>query len=353
MISDSPKSKPKIMLVQWGRRGAGCKLLVVLARQLKRVGFDVYVSVSDVSENKSQLLDEYPNQLCEISIGMKLNLLLPWKYLKAKKNFKRFLETNKLTTTLFVMPHPWDLGIKPKGKAIRIIHDAIRHPGDGIWPTTNALRRRILTGDSLIALSDSVKNQISKLGAHAQVATHPTFEFQPTDSPLPSSDVLVVGRQRKYKGTKVLIEVWPKVLEKIPSAQLIIAGEGDIDNRISGLENTRVINHWLSESEIGGLLKSTKCVVFPYIEASQSGLLPAARALGLQVVVTPVGGLIDQVSSFGGKVTQDLSATSIARAIVEALLHPQPPEDSRFFNEGNLDLAKLIATISTLEGEKN
>jgi hypothetical protein len=199
MVNEMNDAAPKILLIYWGRKGAGGKLMSTLGLQLKQLGFDVYLSIGDVNELEQILLTEFPDRVSIISIGSKLNLLLPWRFLTARNVLREFIDAKQVSSVVYVMPHPWDLGIDLENKPIRIIHDARRHPGDGIWPSTNALRRRILTGDSLIALSNSVENQISKLGAHAQVAAHPTFEFQPANSQYHSSDVLVVGRQRKYK----------------------------------------------------------------------------------------------------------------------------------------------------------
>jgi len=63
--------------------------------------------------------------------------------------------------------------------------------------------------------------------------------------------------------------------------------------------------------------------VLPYQEASQSGVLPIARHLGLPSLVTPVGGLLEQVE--GGKsgfVADDSSAHGLAAAIKKVFCDP-------------------------------
>jgi glycosyltransferase involved in cell wall biosynthesis len=61
-------------------------------------------------------------------------------------------------------------------------------------------------------------------------------------------------------------------------------------------------------------------VVFPYIEASQSGTIPICIELGIPVLVTPVGGLAEQVlQSLNGTVCEDLSPSSLSKHIEEIL----------------------------------
>jgi glycosyltransferase involved in cell wall biosynthesis len=69
------------------------------------------------------------------------------------------------------------------------------------------------------------------------------------------------------------------------------------------------------------LIRSSKLVVLPYIEASQSGVIAIAHSLSTPVVVTPVGGLIDQISvGKNGLIARNIAPESLAEAIEEALM---------------------------------
>ena len=66
----------------------------------------------------------------------------------------------------------------------------------------------------------------------------------------------------------------------------------------------------------------------PYIEASQSGVIAIAHSLSTPVVVTPVGGLIDQISvGKNGLIARDTSPESLAESIDQALLMEWSLED--------------------------
>ena len=62
----------------------------------------------------------------------------------------------------------------------------------------------------------------------------------------------------------------------------------------------------------------------PYIEASQSGVVAVALGRGKPVIVTPVGGLPEQVRhNVTGLVAQETSATALATSILRFVEEPQ------------------------------
>ncbi|MBX6744599.1 MAG: glycosyltransferase, partial [Acetobacteraceae bacterium] len=58
----------------------------------------------------------------------------------------------------------------------------------------------------------------------------------------------------------------------------------------------RVESRWVAEAEIPALIAAADALVLPYREASQSGVVSLAHAMGVPVVATPVGGLREQVA---------------------------------------------------------
>jgi hypothetical protein len=80
------------------------------------------------------------------------------------------------------------------------------------------------------------------------------------------------------------------------------------------------INRWLKESEIVTLIKNSEAVVFPYIEASQSGLLPYCLSENKKVVVTPLPGLLEQIEGYKNAfITKDFDSNSLSYAIRTAI----------------------------------
>jgi len=245
----------------------------------------------------------------------------------------KILHDSKPDCIVFVMPHPWDLYISKKVPIIRVIHDITRKKGEGLWPTNRSLRARIKSKDTLIALSEYVAQDIRKMNRQVIVADHPVLEFEKNqdETVRNSNQVLFIGRQMKYKGGNLLAEAWPLVISQHPDARLIVAGEGKIEKNLLRLDNLEFINHWLSESEISLLLASSKVVVFPYSEASQSGMIFSAAASNAIVVGTSVGGIYEQVSKVGGIIAANSSPIEVANAISIGLSKTAP--DMRFIQD--------------------
>ena len=78
--------------------------------------------------------------------------------------------------------------------------------------------------------------------------------------------------------------------------KLVIAGHG----KIKKVHNARIsyVNKWLSNEEILVFVSNAKVVVFPYIEASQSGLLPLVMSFNKTIVISNQPGLIEQSKNY-------------------------------------------------------
>ena len=104
----------------------------------------------------------------------------------------------------------------------------------------------------------------------------------------------------------------------MPGSTLVIAGEGFIVKQSKpGVEYK---NQWMTDEQLIDEIASSDLVVFPYLEASQSGTIPICNSLGIPVIVTPVGGLPEQVmDGIDGLITKDITPKSLSEAITIAL----------------------------------
>jgi len=81
------------------------------------------------------------------------------------------------------------------------------------------------------------------------------------------------------------------------------------------------VNRWISDTEVANFFRRADVLVAPYREASQSGVIPIACALGLPVVATRVGGLIEQVEDGKtGLLVEPNNPEQLADACVQLLL---------------------------------
>jgi len=111
---------------------------------------------------------------------------------------------------------------------------------------------------------------------------------------------LFLGLIREYKGVDLLLRAWGEA--NLPGgAVLTIAGESYLGDgklerivRESGAsESVRVIERYLTDGELCGLLRESDLLVLPYRAASQSGLIPLALAAGVRILATDAGGLAE------------------------------------------------------------
>jgi glycosyltransferase involved in cell wall biosynthesis len=129
-----------------------------------------------------------------------------------------------------------------------------------------------------------------------------------------------------YKGLPLFVEACEILrAEQLPFA-IGVAGEGELGPWRQRLQacGAEIINHWIPHGEIGSIMRRYDAVVAPSIEASQSGVVPVAQGNGLPAIVTPVGGLTEQVEhGVTGLVAAVASAASVADQMRRFLLEPE------------------------------
>jgi len=314
----------KAAVVYWGSKGGGPRQLLNLIDSLKDSdnGLFFYISSNNelITEIKSRpitnlMVNQLPTNVFQILLNFRL------RDRTIKKMIEDF-EKNEITRVYFLLPHPWDLSlakriIKRGGVEVwRGIHDIRRHPGD-IWPTGFTIQKLIAHSTSLVCFSEHIEKKLIKSGKPLVRS----YLFEVNQEPKyisPEGSVLFVGRIKKYKGLDLLAKAWPLVSN--PKKSLTVAGKGAYSSRLHEV-GANIIDKWLSNSEIEDLIRSSKLVVLPYIEASQSGVIAIAHSLSTPVVVTPVGGLIDQISvGKNGLIAQSISPQSLAETIEQALM---------------------------------
>ncbi len=111
--------------------------------------------------------------------------------------------------------------------------------------------------------------------------------------------ILFFGRIWAYKGLEYLIRAEPLITSRVPNAKIVIGGRGDDFAHYRELminpENFIVHNEYVSNAKRAELFRRASVIALPYIEATQSGVVPIAYTFGKPVVATNVGGLPEQI----------------------------------------------------------
>jgi glycosyltransferase involved in cell wall biosynthesis len=96
----------------------------------------------------------------------------------------------------------------------------------------------------------------------------------------------------------VLLEAFRAIAARRPGTRLLLVGSGDLAPyaaRIAELPGVEVVNRWVPDEEVHPFFARADVVVLPYVDGTQSGVVPIASACGVPVVASDVGGLPDQV----------------------------------------------------------
>ena len=137
--------------------------------------------------------------------------------------------------------------------------------------------------------------------------------------------ILFFGRIWDYKGLQYLIEAEPLITTEVPGARIVIAGAGEdfkkYEQMIGNRRGNFIIHNYRIPYEEGAeLFQRCSVVVLPYIEASQSGVVPTAYGFRKPVVVTDVGSIPEIVhDGRTGFVVPPRDTRALAQAIIRLL----------------------------------
>jgi glycosyltransferase involved in cell wall biosynthesis len=211
------------------------------------------------------------------------------------------------------------------------VHDPRQHLGDhGGHNTPQAIMdfgfRR--ASRLIVHAEQSKQVVVSECGAPADIVdVVPHISLGTSPSAIPpdnGSTILFFGRIWEYKGLEFLIRAEPLITAEIPDARIVIAGQGEDFARYRRMmvhpDRFTVYNEFVPEDRCSELFQQASVVVLPYVEASQSGVIPMAYTFMKPVVATMVGGLPEMVEDGRtGYLVPPRDERSLATAVVRLL----------------------------------
>lgn len=313
--------KAPLSIIYLGRRGGGAKLTANISEDL---GNSKKFSIMAICVRKDNELVEAYDQSKIVTLFNGLSSISTFSRIITYVFFpkKLLLDTRLSPAGVCLVPMISPLGLiverllKAQGvTVIRLLHDFEKHPGDN-WPPNLLIRRIIKKSEFLITLSAGVASKVKEVNPKIRLSNypHPAFNFpiSKAHTKPPKKYLLFIGRIRKYKGIENLIAAYSNLNPQ--DIELVIAGEGKLDHKVH--PNIKVINRWLEEHEIAHLVQDAEVVIFPYNEASQSGILPYCVSQKKKVVVTPLPGLLEQTAGYENSfVTKGFDVDSLSHAL--------------------------------------
>jgi glycosyltransferase involved in cell wall biosynthesis len=303
----------RVLVWQWGRRGAGPRFAVSLADGLRLIPCtEALLSLSASAE----ILRGSARPHCDLPVATYAGAAgLAWRLAQSPLIVPRLVRqvaALRPDVAICAMPGPLDLQLLAALRRIRVpgvvvVHDADAHPGDAV-PLLMTLQRQLTRrADAVVPLSQHVAARLQEQqlvdAARLFVVPHPPFRFGPMPPPPRAHGgvprLLCFGRLLPYKGLDLLASAMRQLGARREWVLRVVgSGPESADlNSLRALPGVTVENRWVPEDEVGALFAWADVLVLPYKEASQSGVAPAAIAAGRVVVSTRVGGLVEQLGN--------------------------------------------------------
>lgn len=332
-----------VLFLYWGRKGGGAHYTAeLLESDFSSHGIRVFSSLSASGDMRKLRLT---CDLWQVTYSGRLSfalssLLLPIYLFR----LLLFIRRNHIQLVYVPMRHLWSPAINSflhlwRVPVVHCVHDAKPHPGDSgfLWNIT--LRWELRFSKAVVVLSNAVGQLLEAqfgdlLGQKTvHLSALPVFRSVRSETadessrprPRSTTNFVFFGRIAPYKGLDVLVPAFTSLPDK--QARLTIVGTGTVpDDLMSAIESDERIecrNEWLDEGEIAALLECQDIMVLPYSEASQSGAIMSAYGAGLPVIVSPVGGLVEQVEeNVTGIILDKPIADSLYRSMKQICEHP-------------------------------
>jgi glycosyltransferase involved in cell wall biosynthesis len=246
--------------------------------------------------------------------------------------------------------------------------------GHGGWLRRRYPRQLLTMADdakvSFIAVSDAIRQRAIEYGIPAEkVSTKyigvDVSRFTPGGRPIleRKRQILYVGRMIEKKGGDILIEAFARVRQRVPGAELVMAGDGPLFEEFKHL--ARRLNvpvtfmGQVPNNEVKGQIDESRVVCLPSITAGNGDAegLPIvvleAQACGVPVVTSARGGATEGIEhgrtgiAFGEK-DVDALESALVRLLSDDTLVAHMTELAQAYVRGRFDLRQCTAALEEL-----
>ena len=168
------------------------------------------------------------------------------------------------------------------------------------------------------------KNNHSKISLKMQPYSY--YSNFGESNPAGKKHILFFGRISLYKGIDILLAAIPAFLKQNKNEVFIIAGKNsggyhfnqDILKQFPN--NIIILDKYIPNEELGSLIRDSKFVVCPYLDATQSGVLMTSYAFNTPVVASSVGAFPEYIEDNKfGMLVKNNNPEELAQKMCEAL----------------------------------
>lgn len=335
-----------------GSKGGGAQYAFELTQALCQQGRPLVAIISDQNEHLDQWQTLPLEKLMIIptyqTVLQLLKRSLLWQ--AQKQMILEGLRDYRISQIISPMITFWTKRINqlfPEASSIVVLHDPIAHSGDRnkralqVFGETKLLKE----AKEIVVLSDVfvdyVEQQYNKHGkvhkipmGTTQVYGQLAHKIKALTYPHDKVNFLFFGTISKYKGIEVLLQAYQKVIQTVDNTSLTIAGSGDFSPYADFLpedQEVRVVNRWIANEEVESFFADDSVVVvLPYLDATQSGVIPIAVAYERPMIISDTGGLVEQAQSYNtGILVKAGDVTALAQQMIEIAQNPSLRQELR------------------------
>ncbi|MDJ0315358.1 glycosyltransferase family 4 protein [Arthrobacter sp. H35-D1] len=323
----------KILTIHWGSNGGGPKYALDMAQALSKTpDVELHVSYSEYADNAQEwwTLSRLRHSVLTYRSNIDFLMGAP-RLLKNIITLRKYIKVNNIMTVYSPMLSIWQslslpLWLPRDVYYISTIHDAQSHPGDSKFLARRCQARELRRADRIVVLSEHVRMELLEKNASHNISVVPMGVDAAVGSnrTLPFGTIYIgfFGRILAYKGIELFADAISELSDRGHDIKGLVYGAGTVSDNVRqrGGKNVEWNIRWIEKSEIESIFESFDLVLLPYIEASQSGVISIACRYGVPQVVTPIGGLSEQIEQTrSGIVAKLLNATSLADSIEDVI----------------------------------
>ncbi|MDA3799083.1 MAG: glycosyltransferase family 4 protein [Kiritimatiellae bacterium] len=256
---------------------------------------------------------------------------LPYVVLKVKKTIKT-LHPDAIHFNSSHWYFRFFTSLKNQAPMFVTIHDVYAHPGTSEKLEEIKKRPMIENCNAILVHSELLKEQAVKKWSlpEKQVQVVPfsnnlTHWLKYVKNDLSKNNlnkILFFGRIRKYKGIDILIKSFKIIQQKIPDAEMVIAGQGKCVIPEKS-RNITLINEYLSDQKATEIISESTLIVAPYIEVTATTLPTVAAMFKKPIVASNLPGLREFViNNETGILVEPNDHEALADACIHILKNP-------------------------------
>ena len=136
---------------------------------------------------------------------------------------------------------------------------------------------------------------------------------------VPLNYLLYLGHIHPYKGLKYLYEAVLLLEDRLGDTKVVVAGGGKdpIIDMMKKHSRFIIMNHFIANAELVGLIRHCQAIVCPYVAASQSGLVQTGMVYNKPIIATKVGAFEEVIrNGENGFLCEPADAESLADTIL-------------------------------------